>query len=166
LARADPARSRELAALSDIQTDVDRLGWCLGVLAAAQEIDVLLERREREGLAAFVAVVCAARGVTLVPPAERSPPLSTTSGKGWEVPLAWGCVFFAVARRSDAIAWRCELEAQHVELAISLPRSFSARERADLLALAGGPLELFDAGRLEAAGEDARLVLPRRWFGV
>ena len=145
--------------------EVDRLGWCLGVLAASRGADLLRERREREGLAQFVGFVCEAHGVAVVPDVARLPRLSTTMGRGWEVPLAAGWLFSGVARLRPGgpLAWRFESGEGRARLALET-RSSTAQERAALVR-AGDSLGIpLPDARWDSVGEDVGFALPRSWF--
>ena len=159
------ASERALAAVLD-PDEVDRLGWCMGVLAAARGTDLLRERRERDGLARFVAFVGDALGAApIAPAAARLPRLSSSAGAGWEVPLAAGWLFFAVARARPGapLGWCFETDEGRARLALAT-RSFSAQERRALVC-AGGELGVLPPdARWESVGEDVGFALPRHWF--
>lgn len=74
------------------QEEGHAIGWCLGVLAAASGTDVLLARREQDGLRELVELVQIALGDRPLWPATKElPRVEPSVGAGWELPflVAW-----------------------------------------------------------------------------
>jgi len=155
-----------LAAVEEARAETDRLGWCLGVLAAARGSDLLLERRERAGLRQVVEVVCAALGDrTLDPPAAALPELAGRSGQSWELPLLLGWSVFAVAReQTGPIRWNCSGSSQSA--CFSLVLAGMERERRQQLAEQWKKLCQLISPPCTAGLESDRLLLtfPAAWL--
>jgi hypothetical protein len=81
-------------------------GWCLGVLAAAQGVDLLRARGEGEGLRWMMVAAAEARGLRLAPGSAELPLLRSGSGAAREVALlgAW-CVLLAEPRGGGVLHW-------------------------------------------------------------
>jgi hypothetical protein len=90
-------RQRVLAArcgdLVSAGETIDEVGWLLAVLASACGADLLLARRERDGLAGVLAAVREAvrrEGRELARGPDALPRLAPEFGDGWRVPWAIG----------------------------------------------------------------------------
>ena len=95
------AHASSMRGLGATATEVDELGWALGLLANACGADLLLERREREGLASFLRIVgdCTRReGRAIVVDPSTMPTLTVRDRDDWRVPWAIGRFLFGVAR--------------------------------------------------------------------
>ena len=151
------ARAGDLAAARD---QVDDLGWLLALLASASGAHLLLDRRERAGLAPLVDAVraCLRREQRDLDAGPRSlPGLAPDVGDGWQLP--WGLASFLYlsgaslpARASlrwsldiDGGAWRLESAAEHG-------------------AALDGVLQLLPGVKLRREGELTLLELPRTWL--
>jgi hypothetical protein len=88
--------------LRDGAEDVRAAGFLLGVIACARGIDLLLARREEEGLRDVVRWVGVALGARIEPSARELPLLATARGNGWEIPLLGACLFLRAARIGPA----------------------------------------------------------------
>jgi len=81
-----------MAAVEERHAEGHAIGWCLGVLAAASGTDLLLTRRERNGLSEMFRLVLVALGDReLSPSADELPSVAPDRGGGWELPflLSW-----------------------------------------------------------------------------
>jgi hypothetical protein len=86
--------------LTTAGSDTDRIGWQLAVLASAAGTDVMLARREAEGLRMFLELICEALarlGRTLELPTTL-PQLVPTTGGGWEATWLVGAILFETGR--------------------------------------------------------------------
>lgn len=95
-------RSR-LALQEELATRTRRAGWCLGVLAAAQGVDLLHGRREAEGLRWMVAALIEARAFTSEPPATELPRIPVGSRAAWDVSLLATWCALQVGQSSNGI---------------------------------------------------------------
>ena len=96
-----------LARQEDVAERSRRAGWCLGVLAAAQGIDLLNERREPEGLRWFVGELIEARGLVLRPSVAELPTVVCRAGRTWEICLLAGWCALRVGESSDGVVrWK------------------------------------------------------------
>lgn len=134
-----------------------RIGWCLGVLAAANGTDLLLARRERDGLRDMLELVAQATPEHPPEPSlEGLPRLATSPGEGWEVPLLAATAFWHAARTLPAgasLVWKLKSAADSVSLHLS---SGADAFPAELLGLVPGA---------ELARDDGfTLSFPRDWF--
>jgi len=159
-ALADPTR---VEFLEEDQTLGRRIGWCLGVLAAASGTDLLLARRERDGLREMVElVVLAVPGHPPTPYLEALPRLATGVGEGWEVAFLVSFAFLQVARSLPASAplhWERKTDAGAVLL--TLKRTESDRAAETLLAKLTA---LVPETELVPEDELLGIRLPRAWF--
>ena len=103
------ARAEDMARAS---SRIEDLGWILAVIASASDADLVLERRERRGLALFVGVLQEAlrrqRRELRVEP-EELPDLAPGVLSGWELP--WGLCSLVLASASaggETLVLRCE----------------------------------------------------------
>jgi hypothetical protein len=124
-----------LRAWEESRREVDRFGWCLGVLAGGRGDDLLLERRERRGLGLFLSTVCAAHeGLELEPPAERLPGLSARAGRGWELPFLAGWTLSSLAAGgSRQLHWSYERAARSDALRLERAEPIAPDERRALV---------------------------------
>ncbi len=153
-ALADPTGVRSLEADQALGR---RIGWCLGVLAAANGTDLLLARRERDGLRDMLELLALAHPDHPPEPAlEELPRLSTSVGEGWEVPLLLACLFLHGARAltyGGPLAWK-----------------LASGDDAVTVTLAEGPDDFPDElvalvpGASLTRDEGATLSLPAEWF--
>lgn len=165
----DPGRGLDDAKeLEELEADQDlggRIGWCLGVLAAAAGTDLLLARRERDGLARMAALLALARPEhRAIPSLEELPDLSPGEGAGWEVPLLVTYAFLVASRGLPAgaeLRWSARRRAETVVISIERPADAPApgARLGELLPLVPGARLAPDAGRLA-------LSLPARWLAA
>ncbi len=114
--------------LEGARSEAERLGWCLGVLAAGRGADLLLERREHQGLRLFVEVVSAALARDIAPCPAELPALTGRAGRGWELPLLAGWSFLTAARlRPGTLRWEFDPSTAPVKLAICLGSGFTEK---------------------------------------
>ena len=151
-------------ALGPIDADRRGLGWCLGVLASAAGIDLLVARRERDGLVLLAERVQDALGDRrVVPPPATLPRLSSTVGEGWELPFVVACVLLhAGAALPPASELRWELVPGRTESQLRLfapPTSAPVGARLERLCA------LVPGASLEIAAASWRLTLPTSALG-
>ena len=137
-----------------------RIGWCLGVLAAANGTDLLLARRERDGLRDMLALVALARPEHPPEPAfDELPRLATSVGEGWEVPLLVAGLFLHAARTLPAgtpLRWEMERGTNAISFSVAGSPTRLPPELGELVQLVPG-------AELQLA-EHTRLVIPSEWF--
>ncbi len=99
-------RSR-LALQEDLAARTRRAGWCLGVLAAAQGVDLLHGRREAEGLRWMVGALAEVRAFQSMPPVRELPRIAVVARAAWELPLlATWCALQVVKNSNGVVRWR------------------------------------------------------------
>jgi len=148
--------SDDLEPLTSAQSVTHGWGLALAVLAVAQGIDVLGERRARDGLRLFVELVVQARGARPCPEAcEQLPDLDPLASGGWEAPLLVGWTLLQ-ARTAD---WR--LAEEDGELRCEVELAGTAPDDPRLERIAGAFV-----GRVTWRRERERLALglPLEWF--
>ena len=158
---ADPAHALgDPAGVDSLEADQvlgRRIGWALGVLAAAGGTDLLLARRERDGLRDVLELVVLARPAHAPDPAlDALPRLSSSVGEGWEVPLVVAsAVWHAAGELAPGAALRWEAWRGEGRLTFRLAT-----------AAAGFPAELVElVPGAELGREDGlRLAFPAEWF--
>jgi hypothetical protein len=158
----DPPGAELLAETDALLRQDRRLGWCFGVLAGALGADLLLVRREREGLRILAELLQRATGVSLVPSPAVLPELAPERGEGWELPLAVLYFFrkLECARGpADVLPWGLECgETDWIFSSPTSPAPPSSDEAWEaLLAPIAGARILHDAGGLA-------LAVPHSWF--
>jgi len=158
--------------LADASRDVHELGWLLGVLASAGGADLLLERREKQGLRILVHAVrdgLRRQGRDLEQPgggarSELLPSPAPDADDGWQTPWAIGSVLWSAGcalARGETLRWNLA------------PRDGTTpRDGTWILACAHAPAEdeltnlaarIHDAlpeARLATADDGCTLVLP------
>jgi len=93
-------------AAAQAEEEARRIGWCLGVLGAADGHDCLRARREPHGLRWMVEAVALARGRVLAPGGARLP-APPAAGNAWEAALLGGwCAAESMRGTSGAVRWR------------------------------------------------------------
>jgi hypothetical protein len=106
---------------------IDELGWLLAVLASACGSDLLLERRERDGLRiVFAAVREALRraGRDLADGDRELPLLAADVADGWQLPWAMGSWVWtagSVLPQGTRLAWTLRASGARHELACTAP---------------------------------------------
>ena len=88
-----PTLNQEIEESKSAGETIDEVGWLLAVLASACGADLLLARRERDGLAGVLAAVREAvrrEGRELARGPDALPRLAPEFGDGWRVPWAIG----------------------------------------------------------------------------
>lgn len=107
-------------------------GWLLGVLAAELGADVLLARRESDGLRPMVALVRHAlrkEGRDLSLP-ERLPQPAPDVGRGWELPWALGAVLLGAGRDAapgERLDWSLRAVGEEHALEVAAPLGAGGR---------------------------------------
>jgi hypothetical protein len=97
----------ELATQGALAARTKHAGWCLGVLAAAQGVDLLRGRHETEGLRWMVGALAEQSALRLTPPAVELPRIESRACKAWEVSLlATWCVMHAAQSSDGVVRWR------------------------------------------------------------
>jgi hypothetical protein len=151
------ARADDLALARE---HVDEIGWLLALLASASGAHLLLERRERAGLAPLVDAVraCLRRAERDLDAGRRPlPGLAPDVLDGWQLPWAIGSFLFLAGSsrppRSSA-SWSLE------------PGGGAWRLRcaADRGAALDGLLRIIPGARILREGELAVLELPGAWL--
>lgn len=94
-----------LARQEELAKETRELGWCLGVVAAAHDLDLLLARREPEGLAWMLIALAEAEGFRLEPTPATLPEIPLPAKLGWRVPLLAAWSARAVARGAGPVRW-------------------------------------------------------------
>lgn len=152
-----------LATVESVQAQSQGVGWCLGVVAAASGADLLLARRERDGLRHMLTLVSEAlAGHPFRPEVEALPTLSTTEGEGWEVPFLVAYLFLCAGARlprGAPLRWSLIEAAGRVRLRFPEPVG-DARLAERLAAL----LALVPGAALEHDAETCELVFPAAWL--
>jgi hypothetical protein len=137
-ARFDAHPGADLAdRLAELRATGRRLGWVFGVLSSARGAELLLSRREPDGLRHVLAAVLDAlerEGVRVRPSAAELPRLAPGEDADWRLP-AWLALLFLRAGRASggALTWTHARgstlrllgvpSAAHAALAGELPRS-------------------------------------------
>jgi hypothetical protein len=124
-----PSAGSWLAREDELAARTRPAGWCLGVLAAAQGVDLLRERREADGLRWMVAATTEARGWTLEPRAERLPGIAGSACAHWAISLlgAW-CALRACEGSSGVVRWHSDEHGAGRRLAFELGSQRAAPE--------------------------------------
>ena len=139
---------------------IDEVGWLLALLASASGARLLLDRRERGGLAPLLACVraCLRReGRDLDAVQGVLPGLSPEVGEGWELPWAIASLLYLAGRSGpprSALRW--SLTARPDAWCITCAsESGSDLERV---------LRRLPEAKLLREGESLALELPRNWL--
>jgi len=93
---------RGLARAETTRAELDRLGWCLGVLGAARGVDVLHARHARAGLRTVVDVLAEARGAR-EDPARLAELPELAPAAAWHAPLL--CAWMLARAQTARPAW-------------------------------------------------------------
>ena len=152
-----------LTRVEEAQGEAHRIGWFLGCLASASGTDLLIARREDNGLRLFCGVVLdALAGEThLTPGPGDLPRIATGIGRGWELSFLAGFLFYAALcgeRDPNQLAWKIERGPERALLGV---RSMLRGEDGVLLERLGG---LLPEVRARAGEEWAELVVPAGWL--
>jgi len=119
------------------------------VLGAAHGVDLLLARREADGLAWFVRTVTEARGWRLAPADAELP---RTDEDGWELALLAAWLAWHAQPSDGELRWSAGVRENERWLAFEVPASAELRARCGELVRALAPalrLRLEPRGRLE-----------------
>ena len=113
---------RRVARQEELRENVRRAGWCLGLLGAAQGIDLLRARREPEGLRWLSAALAEPRALELTPVADELPLLDGSALACLELPLlcAW-CVLCSGDTCGGSVRWSASLTPQSALGDVSVP---------------------------------------------
>jgi hypothetical protein len=147
-----------LARVDELETESHGHGWVLGVIAAASGVDLLRERRDRDGLRRVVArVVEVALPGGIEPDPATLPRVGSTHGAGWELPFLAGFLFLRAARAAPArtLSWSTEARADGTALLVDAPGS---DPRLDAVIQASG------CARPLRVGGRAGLIAPPGWL--
>jgi hypothetical protein len=146
--------------LASARALVDETGWLLALLASASGARMLLDRRERGGLAPLLACVraCLRREERDLDAVEGAlPGLAPDVGEGWQLPWTIASFLYLAGRSGpprSSLPW--SLSAGPKVWRFSCPR---AREGAFEL-----PLRRLPEAKLLREGESLALEIPRSWL--
>jgi hypothetical protein len=157
--------------LGGTSRDVDELGWLLGVAANACGANLLLERRERAGLAAMVRVtaeILRREGRDLERVDRALPEISALDTRGsrdaaWRSAWLVGSWLLSCGRelpRDAVLAWDLSFTGAGFALAARVPLSPALRERVERWCAL--PLDFELSCHANDAGDEARLVVTLR----
>ena len=152
-----------LSRVEEAQGEAHRVGWFLGCLASASGTDLLIARREDNGLRLFCGLILDALAgeITLTPGSAELPRIATGIGRGWELSFIAGFLFYAALkgeRDSDGLAWSLERGPEQAFLRV---HSMLRGEDGVLLERLAG---LLPGARASAGEECAELVFPDPWL--
>ena len=152
-----------LSRVESAQGEAHRVGWFLGCLASASGTDLLIARREENGLRLFCGLVLEAlgEGVRIEPDAEALPRTATGIGRGWELSFLTGFLFHAALAGQfpeGRLNWSIE---RHNENAFLRVESALNKDDATLLEELA---ELLPGARASASVERAELRFPDAWL--
>jgi len=149
--------------VEEAQGEAHRVGWFLGCLASASGTDLLIARREENGLRLFCGLVLEALAGPggVVPDPSELPRIATGVGRGWELSFLAGflfCAAFSGARPEGPLGWTVErLEGQ----AYLRVQSSLGREDAMLIEAVTG---LLPEARASASADRAEIRFPENWL--
>jgi hypothetical protein len=161
------SRTRDLARTS---SRVDELGWMLAALASAAGADLLLERRERNGISILLAGVretLRRRGCDLMLPEDPLPELDPNPASvlgplgGWEIPWAVAALVVSSAQnlpRGKSLSLRLRIGAAGEPTRFSAPCGPPAETLARLVRLR------LPGARLDIGTESWSLSIPDAWL--
>jgi hypothetical protein len=154
---------RKAGDLGETGETIEELGYALAVIASACGADLLLERREPEGLAILVGAVReAARrdGLELREPESALPRLAPDVLRGWELPWAVSAVLMAGAAgpAESAPDWSLAQDGASWALRIEAAPTDELRALLPLVA------ERLPGSELECPDERFELRLPGEWL--
>jgi hypothetical protein len=158
-------RADDLASAGEI---VDEIGWLLALLASASGAHLLLDRRERAGLASLVACVraCLRReGRDLDLPAGPLPLLSPDVIDGWQLPWAVGSLLYLAGCSLPpraSLRWAIGLRGETWRVECDDEPGSDLKHRLEHRMTR--PLEGLPAARLSREGNLVALELPRPWL--
>ena len=160
------SRGQDLERAGSRATEV---GYALAVLGSAQGAELLLARREREGLRwlmGFLAEALRRQGLLLSP--CELPDLAPGAGDGWRPPWAVARVVLASALHAGegaTVHWslQAKADAWHLELASPLPATPPATVEASWERLRQDLARLAPQVRL-AEGQGQACKFPLEWF--
>jgi hypothetical protein len=155
-----------LARLESVRADVERLGWCLGLLGAAGGADLLGERRRRDGLRLIGAELAAALDRVIEPAASRLPRVRPQRSAVWGAPFLVGWLLLQAARFSSGpLRWRGVRDGDCFWFLAQLDGGAVERVGSHLLASAQAlGAELHPGVRARLDGEWLGLALPLEWL--
>jgi len=166
LLAVDPAALEARAGdLAETSGQVGEIGWLLALAASAIGGNLLLERRERDGLDPLVVCVraCLRReGRDLERAPRRLPRLAPGVGEGWELPWAVGSLLYFGGRSAgERVPLRWSIEPLREDWRIAC----TAKPGSDADRWIARPLERLPAGRFSRAEGEMALEFPRSWLG-
>ncbi|MCP3920259.1 MAG: hypothetical protein GY711_32435 [bacterium] len=140
--------------LADASRTVHRLGWAMAVIASGNGSDLLLERREPEGLAILIelAVEAARRSGGSIAAPVNVPSLAPEVLDGWQIPWGVATVLLAATADVDHVEWTLE------------PERFEVTAGAAARTAAAAVLERLPGARLESGGGALVMRLPVGWL--
>lgn len=164
----DDSSARYFEGLAGTSNDVDELGWLLGVAANACGANLLLERRERAGVAAMVRVtaeILRREGRDLERVDRVLPTFSTLERHAprdvsWSVAWLIGSWLLACGRecaRGTPLAWDLSADGDELAIVCAVPCSASLLARVDRWRAA--PLQLGLVCGTNGDRDEARLVV-------
>jgi len=152
-----------LARVEEAQGEAHRVGWFLGCLASASGTDLLIARREENGLRLFCGLVLDALtgSVKVTPAAVDLPRIATGIGRGWELSFLAGFLFYAALRgelSGEQLRWSLKRRNDQAYLRVeSVLKTDDARLLEDLAGLLPG-------ARAAASVERAEIRFPETWL--
>ena len=152
-----------LSRVEEAQGEAHRVGWFLGCLASASGTDLLIARREDNGLRLFCGVILDALSdnTTISPAPVDLPRIATGIGRGWELSFLAGFLFYAGLNgefAGDELCWTLERRNDQAFLRVE---SVLRNEDAELLEELAG---LLPGARANASVELAEIRFPDPWL--
>lgn len=164
---ADPnatlSDSAALAHVEEAQGQAHRVGWFLGCLASASGTDLLIARREENGLRLFCGLVldALANPATLLPAQQDLPRIANGIGRGWELSFLAGFLFYAALRGEfpeGELRW--SIERRNDQAFLRAQSALQSEDGALLEQLAG----ILPEARAQVSAESAEIRFPSGWL--
>lgn len=155
--------SAALAHVEQAQGQAHRVGWFLGCLASASGTDLLIARREENGLRLFCGLVldALANPAILSPAQSHLPRIATGIGRGWELSFIAGFLFYAALRgefSKGQLRW--SIEPRNDQSFLRVESGLQSGD-GDLLEQLTGVLP---GARAQVSAESAEIRFPSAWL--